>query len=155
VPISSLFDALALRVAAVVFLCAFAVDLVSKEWAVAHQDRVIVFNHSPTELPFRVLMSLVTVAIGLLIARLATQRGLGRQWGVWIGCSLLVAGILANGVSPLLWARGVPDFIDVRDGWFWNVADFEIAIGLTGGLLSVAFSAVVVYTRERVVRRRS
>jgi hypothetical protein len=65
-----------------------------------------------------------------------------------------VAGILANGISPLLWARGVPDFIGVGGGWVWNVADFEIAIGLTGGILSVAFSAVVLYTRERVARQR-
>lgn len=149
-----LFDALALRVATVVFLCAVVVDLMSKEWAVADQQRTIVFNHRSTELPFRVLVSLLTVAISLLIARTAMRRGLGRQWGVWIGCSLLVAGILANGISPLLWARGVPDFIHVRNGWFWNVADFEIAIGLTGGLLSVVFNAVVVYTSERVVSSR-
>jgi hypothetical protein len=63
---------------------------------------------------------------------------------------LLVAGVLANGVSSLLWARGVPDFIDVGDGWVWNVADFEIAIGLTGGLLSIGLSAIVVYAREKV-----
>jgi lipoprotein signal peptidase len=74
--------------------------------------------------------------------------------GEWVGCGLLAAGILANGISPLLWNQGVPDFIDVRGGWVWNLADFEIAIGLTGGLLSVVLSAVVVYTRERVARQR-
>jgi lipoprotein signal peptidase len=146
-------DIVALRVTTLVFFAAFAADLVSKQWAVEHADRVI-FNHTPTELPFRLLMSLVAVAVGLVIARLALRRGLGRQWGVWIGCALLVAGILANGISPLLWDRGVPDFIDLHGGWSWNVADFEIAIGLVGGILSVAFSAVAVYARERVARER-
>jgi lipoprotein signal peptidase len=154
VRVPHLFDAVAFRVATAVFLGAFAADLVSKQWAVAHAGGLI-FNGTPSHLPFRVLMSIVAVAVGFVLARAAALRGLGRQWGVWIGCALLVAGILANGVSPLLWARGVPDFIDVRGGWVWNVADFEIAIGLTGGLLSVVFSAIVVYTREKVARQRS
>ena len=100
-------------------------------------------------------MSLVAIAVGYVLARVAASRGLGRQWGVWIGCALLVAGILSNGISPLLWAKGVPDFIAVNGGWVWNVADFEIAIGLTGGILSVAFCALVVYARERVARGRA
>ena len=146
---SRLRDATGLRLAAAVFVGAFTADLLSKHWAVAYSN-ALVFNHTPSHLPFRVLMSFVAVAVGYAIVRLAAQRGLGRQWGVWIGCALLVAGILANGISPLLWAQGVPDFIDVRGGWVWNVADFEIAIGLTGGLISVVLSAIVVYTRERV-----
>src|SRR3954447_16829786 len=132
-------DAAAFRVATTVFVGAIIVDLVSKQWAVTYADGLI-FNDSPNRLPLRVLMSFATVAGGVVLARLATLRGLGRQWGVWIGCALLVAGILANGISPLLWARGVPDFIRFRGGWVWNIADLEIAIGLTGGLLSVAFS---------------
>jgi hypothetical protein len=143
----------ALRVTIPVFLGAFAADLLSKQWAISHANGLI-FNGSPSDLPRRVLMSLVAIAVGFVLALLAARRGLGRQWGVWIGCALLVAGILANGISPLLWARGVPDFIDVRGGWVWNVADFEIAIGLAGGILSVAFSAVVVYARERVAQQR-
>jgi lipoprotein signal peptidase len=138
----------ALRVVIPVFLGAVAVDLLSKQWAISHASGLI-FNSTPSELPFRALMSLVAVGVGFVLARGAAMRGLGRQWGVWIGCALLVAGILANGISPLLWARGVPDFIGVSGGWVWNVADFEIAIGLAGGILSVAFSAVVVYARER------
>ena len=130
------------------------VDLASKRWAVAHAS-VLIFNDTPSRLPFRVLMSLIAVAVGFVLTRLAARRGLGRQWGLWVGCGLLVAGILANGVSPLLWARGVPDFIDVQGGWVWNIADFEIAIGLTGGLLSVVLSAVVVYAREQVARQRT
>jgi hypothetical protein len=152
--VARLVHVVALRVTTLVFFAAFAADLVSKRWAVEHSDRVI-FNHTPTELPFRLLMSFVAAAVGLVIARLALQRGLGRQWGIWIGCALLVAGTLANGVSPLLWDRGVPDFIDLHRGWSWNVADFEIAIGLVGGILSVALSAVVVYARERVTGERS
>jgi lipoprotein signal peptidase len=144
----------ALRVTIPVFFGAFAADLLSKQWAVSHAD-VLIFNGTASELPRRLLMSLVAIAVGVVLARGAALRGLGRQWGVWIGCALLVSGILANGISPLLWARGVPDFIEVSGGWVWNVADFEIAIGLAGGILSVAFSAVVVYTRERVARQRS
>lgn len=144
---------MAFRVTLLIFFAAFAADLLSKRWAVAHDDGLI-FNDSRSDLPFRALMSLVALAVGFGLARLAARRGLGRQWGVWVGCSLLVAGILANGISPLLWDRGVPDFIGVSGGWVWNVADFEIAIGLAGGLLSVALSAVVVYARERVARRR-
>ena len=145
---------MAFRVAIPVFLAAFAADLLSKQWEISHGN-VLIFNSRSSELPLRVLMSLVAIAVGLLLARVAAQLGLGRQWGVWIGCALLVAGVLANGISPLLWARGVPDFIDVSGGWAWNLADFEIAIGLAGGILSIAFSAVLVYTRERVARPRS
>ena len=145
---------MALRVVIPVFVGAVAVDLLSKQWAISHSDGLI-FNGTPSELPLRVLMSLVAIAVGVVLARLAALRGLGRQWGVLVGCTLLVAGILANGVSPLLWSRGVPDFIGVSRGWVWNVADFEIAIGLSGGILSVAVSAVVVYARERVARPRS
>jgi hypothetical protein len=147
--VSHPFDGVALRATALVFLGAFAADLESKQWAVAHAGGLI-FNGSPSHLPFRVLMSFVAVAVGFSLARVATRRGLGRQWGVWIGCALLVSGTLGNGISPLLWAQGVPDFIHMSGGWVWNVADFEIAIGLSGGLLSVAFNAVVVYARERV-----
>jgi lipoprotein signal peptidase len=150
--LSHSLDVVALRVITLVFLGAFAVDLVIKRCAVSHAGGLI-FNNSPSHLPFRMLMSFVAVAVGFVLARIAALRGLGRQWGVWVGCGLLAAGILANGISPLLWSEGVPDFIDVRGGWVWNVADFEIAIGLTGGLLSVVFSAVVVYTRERVARQ--
>jgi hypothetical protein len=142
----------ALRLAILVFLGAFAADLLSKQWAISHADGLI-FNDTPSELAQRVLMSIVAIAVGIVLARLAARRGLGRQWGVWIGCALLVAGILANGISALLWKRGVPDFIDVSGGWVWNVADFEIAIGLAGGILSVGFSALFVYARERVASR--
>jgi signal peptidase (SPase) II len=142
----------ALRLAILVFLGAFAADLLSKQWAISHADG-LVFNDTPSELAQRALMSIVAIAVGIVLARLAARRGLGRQWGVWIGCALLVAGVLANGISALLWARGVPDFIDVSGGWVWNVADFEIAIGLAGGILSVGISAVFVYARERVASR--
>lgn len=141
------------RIAIPVFVAAFVVDLLSKEWAISHANG-LVFNNKPSELPLRVFISLVTITGAFVLAWLAGLRGLGRQWGLWIGVSLLVAGILANGVSALLWTRGVPDFIDVR-GWVWNVADFEIAIGLTGGILSLGVSALVVYTRETVARLRA
>ena len=141
------------RVVIPVFVAAIVADLLSKEWAISHVSG-LVFNDKPSELPRRVLISLVTIAGAFVLAWLAGLRGLGRQWGLWIGVALLVAGILANGVSALLWSRGVPDFIDLR-GWIWNIADFEIAVGLTGGILSLGASALVVYTREQVARRRA
>jgi hypothetical protein len=58
-------------------------------------------------------------------------------------------------VSALIWSRGVPDFIDMGDGWIWNVADLEIAIGLSGGLVSVVVSAVGVFGREKVAQGRA
>ena len=112
----------------------------------------LIFNDRPSELPLRLLMSLLAIGVAVVLVRVAAARGLGRQWGVWVGCSLLVAGTLANGVSALLWRQGVPDFINVGDGWVWNLADFEIAIGMTGGILSVAVSAIVLYVREAVAR---
>ena len=141
---------MALRVAIPLFLAAFACDLASKELAVSRDVGSLVYNRSPAELPLRVAMSGLAVAVALALTRIAAVRGLGRQWGVWVGCALLVAGVLANGVSALLWERGIPDFIDVRGGWVWNLADFEIGLGLTGGILSVAVSAVAAYLRERV-----
>lgn len=140
---------MALRVAIPVFLAAFAADLLSKQLAISYGGDLI-YNHNPSELPLRVSMSFLAVVVAVVLSRLAAVRGLGRQWGVWIGCALLVAGILANGVSPFLWDRGVPDFIDLPGGWVWNTADFEIALGLSGGILSVGFSAIVVYARERI-----
>ena len=143
-----------LRLAVLVFLVAFGGDLLSKKWATEHAAG-LVYNSKPSELPLRVLMSLVAIGVAAALARVAAMRGLGRQWGAWTGCSLLVAGVLANGVSSLIWSRGTPDFIDMRDGWIWNVADFEIALGLTGGLLSVAVSAFGVYVSEKITRQHA
>jgi lipoprotein signal peptidase len=144
----------AFRVAGFVFLAALAVDLLTKQWATAH-DGGVVFNDKPSDLPLRVIMSIVAIGVAVVLGRFAASRGLGRQWGLWIGVALLVAGTIANGLSALIWAQGVPDFIDVDGGWVWNVADFEIAVGMAGGILSVAVTAVVVYTRETVSRRRA
>lgn len=141
-----------LRVAILCFVAAVAADLLSKQWATRHAG-LLVYNPTPSELPLRLLMSLVAIGVAVLLTRLATRLGLGRQWGVAVGCALLVAGVLGNGVSALLWSRGVPDFVDVGDGWIWNVADFEIAVGLSGGILSVGVSAGVAYARERLTRR--
>ncbi len=132
---------------------AFTADLLSKTYAVSHVAASgIVYNHKPAELPWRVMMSLVAVGVTYVLARLARRRGIGRIWGLWIGVGLLVAGVLANGVSSYLWTGGVPDFLRPAGNEFWNVADFEIAIGLTGGIASTAVGAVFVYARERLAR---
>jgi lipoprotein signal peptidase len=143
------------RIALPVFIAAFAVDLLTKQWAVSrHLDRVV-FNHRASELPFRIAMSFVAVAVAAVLARLAARRGLGRQRGVWVGCGLLLAGVLGNGLSPIFWSRGVPDFIHLPDGSVGNLADFEITFGVAGGILSVAVAAVLVYAREALARRRA
>ena len=141
------------RVAMLVFAAAFAADLLSKTWAVQNSQD-IVFNARANDLLPRVVMSAVAITVAVVLTRLARWRGLGRTWGLWVGCALLVAGVLANGVSPFLWSRGVPDFIHVSGGWVWNVADFEIAVGMTGGILSIAVGAAFVYIREALARQR-
>lgn len=143
---------MALRVWGAVFCVAVVADLLSKRWAVGHADGLI-YNDRPSNWPLRLLGAAVAIVVAVVLSRLAVLRGLGRQWGVWIGAALLVAGIFANGVSRWIWAQGVPDFISVHGGWVWNVADFEIAIGMTGGIFSVAVSAIIVYVRERTATR--
>ena len=140
----------ALRVWAAVFVTSFAADLLTKQWVVSHGNVLVVFNNRSSQMPFRISMSVVAILVAWGLTRLAEMRGLGRQWGLWAGCGLLVAGVLGNGISSLIWTRGIPDFINVGGGWFWNLADFEIAIGMSGGLLSVAFSAFVLYGREKI-----
>jgi hypothetical protein len=136
------------RVAGAVFLAAVAVDLATKEWAV-HYDDGLIHHEGPARLPLRVAASLAAIAAAAVVAGVARRVGLGRQWGLVVGCSLLVGGTIANGVSALVWTAGVPDFIDMPRGWVFNVADFEIVIGLVGGLLSVIATAFLAYLRER------
>ena len=94
-------------------------------------------------------MSVLAVAVTAVIAGLARRQGFGRLWGGWVGVGLLVGGVLGNGLSRFIWSRGVPDFIHSPSPDIWNVADFEIAIGLTGGIISMAIAAIIVYARER------
>lgn len=139
-----------LRVGLSVFAVAIAVDLVTKEWVVATRVDSVFFNTPRHGLLIRVAMCAVAVAVATLMTRAAAWRGLGRPWGAWVGGALLVGGVLGNGVSPLLWSAGVPDFIVERD-WIGNVADFEIFFGLMGGFLSLAIGAIVVYIRENLL----
>jgi Na+/phosphate symporter len=139
------------------FLFAFGVDLGTKVVAVLIDGGQGWLVYNGTESPGigrRTLMSLVAVAATVLLARLARWRGIGRIWGAWVGCGLLVAGIMGNGVSRLIWAEGVPDFIHLGDRWVWNVADFAIGFGLTGGVASIAVAALGAWVREWVGRRQ-
>jgi lipoprotein signal peptidase len=97
----------------------------------------------------RLAMSIVAVAVVVALTRLAAWRGIGRIWGAWFGVGLLVAGIVGNGVSRLIWSRGVPDFVTMGRE-VWNVADFEIGLGLTGGLVSIAVAALFAFARDRL-----
>jgi lipoprotein signal peptidase len=44
----------------------------------------------------------------------------------------------------------VPDFIHTP-AYVWNLADFEISLGVTGALLSVVVAALAAFVRERRV----
>jgi Signal peptidase (SPase) II len=135
--------------ALVLAVCA---DLGSKVFAISHGGLgLVVYNDIHAgDFRRRVLMSLVAVAVTFAFANVARRRGIGRLWGAWIGAGLLVGGVLANGVSQFIWSAGVPDFIHVYSlsPDVWNVADFEIAWGLTGGIVSIAATVLIVYVRE-------
>jgi hypothetical protein len=141
-----------LRIGVSVFAAAFTADLVTKAAVVSTHAHTVYFNTPRHGLPLRLLMCAVAAGMAFLMTRAAAWRGLGRPWGAWIGGGLLVGGVLANGVSPLLWHAGVPDWI-VNGDWIGNVADFEIFFGLMGGFLSLALGACVVYARGAVASR--
>jgi hypothetical protein len=141
------------RTAAVVFAAAFAADLLLKAFVVAHEDAVtVVYNAKAGRYGDRLVLSAVALVAAYGLARAARWRGYGEVWGVWIGAALLVAGVLANGVSRFLWARGVPDFIFAGDH-IWNLADFMIGIGMTGGILSLFPTALFAYVRQKLLAR--
>jgi lipoprotein signal peptidase len=135
------------RVIVSTFCVALCADLLSKIYAVGRIP--VIYNDKPGELVRRLVLSLVAVVVVLVLTRLAEWRGIGRIWGAWVGVGLLVAGVVGNGLSRLIWMRGVPDFIDMGSQ-MWNVADFEIGLGLSGGLLSIAVCAAIVFARERL-----
>lgn len=124
------------------------VDLATKAYAVAQLEDVV-YNDRPGQLVRRLAMSAVAVVVVVALTRLAAWRGIGRLWGAWVGVGLLVAGIVGNGASRFIWSRGVPDFITIGRE-VWNVADFQIGIGLTGGLVSIAVAALFAFARERL-----
>jgi hypothetical protein len=136
---------------AAAFVLALGSDLLSKTYAITRGGlgRVVYNDAHAGDFPRRVVMSVLAVAVIALIAGLARRQGFGRLWGGWIGVGLLVGGVLGNGLSRFIWSRGVPDFIHTASADIWNVADFEIAIGLTGGIVSMAIAAVIAYARER------
>jgi lipoprotein signal peptidase len=127
---------------AVVLVVAMTVDLGLVAYNNTHNGD---FTH-------RVVMSLVAIAFTCVAAVVARQRGIGRLWGAWIGVGLLVGGVLANGLSQFIWSRGTPDFIHFYSlsPNVWNIADFEIWWGLTGGLVSIAIAALIAFARERL-----
>jgi len=136
------------------FAVAFALDLLTKTYFVARAvgPHGVVYNQRPHDLAIRIDVSLLTLAVVYVLTVVARRRGLGRLWGAWICVGILLGGTLSNGVSSYLWARGVPDFIHVSGGWVWNVADFEIVVGLLGAAASVVVSAVAAYARHRFDR---
>jgi lipoprotein signal peptidase len=136
----------------IAFVWALALDLATKAFFVSqarHLGVYLLYNARSVEMTHRLLMCAVAVGAVVVLARLAEWRGLGRLPGAWIGVGLLAGGIVGNGVSPALWVYGVPDFISMPGGWVWNVADFEIGLGLVGGLGSIAVGAALTYLRER------
>jgi hypothetical protein len=141
----------AAAVGAAAFLLALGADLLTKTYAVTRGGLGgVVYNDAHGgDFPRRLAMSFVAVAVTAVIAAIGRRHGFGRLWGAWIGVGLLVGGVLGNGLSRFIWSRGVPDFIHTSSPDIWNLADFEIAIGLTGGILSMAVAAIAAYARER------
>jgi hypothetical protein len=138
-----------LRVAFVTFCSALLADLLSKTIAVGLGRIDVIYNDKPGDFIRRLVLSLVAALAVVALTRLAAWRGIGRIWGAWVGVGLLVGGIAGNGLSRLIWARGVPDFIGIGNE-MWNLADFEIGLGLSGGVLSIAVCAAIVFAREKL-----
>jgi len=140
-----------LRIGIPLFAAAFAADIVTKIAAVDGHAHVY-FHDVPSRLPNRLVAILLALLVTAALTRIsARRRDLGRPWGAWVGAPLLTAGILANGVSSLLWHRGVPDFIWTGDS-IMNVADFEIFFGIVGGLAALFVGYCVTYSREALTR---
>jgi lipoprotein signal peptidase len=137
-------------VAFVVFLVAVTADLVTKvlavDWGRTHHG--VYFNAHAGDLSRRLVMCAVALGVTYALACLARWRGLGAVWGSWAGAGLLVAGVIGNGVSPFLWSLGVPDFIGMPGGWVWNVADFQITLGLLAVPMSLAAVAGLSWWRD-------
>jgi hypothetical protein len=138
------------RIALPLFFAALCADLVTKALAVAY-DRQVYFHAVAGELPRRVVMCALAVAAAVLITHVAARRGFGPPWGAWIGAPLLVAGVLGNGLSAVIWSRGVPDFIVTGD-WIGNLADFEIFFGIVGGFLALIVGFCLTYARAALAR---
>jgi hypothetical protein len=137
------------------FLFIVFVDLGTKAYADFTTDSgFVVFDHTRgSDLPQRIGMSLLAAVVMYGLALGACRLGIGRLWGGWIGAGLLTGGVLSNGVSYLIWNGGVPDFIRPGGKFIWNVADFAIDIGLTGGMVAIAMTAAVAFVRERLAAR--
>jgi hypothetical protein len=137
------------------FLFIVSVDLGTKGYAdLTTEPGFVVFNHTRSgDLPQRLGMSLLAVVVMYALALGAHRLGIGRLWGGWIGVGLLTGGVLSNGASYLIWNGGVPDFIRPGGDFIWNVADFAIGIGLTGGVVAIAATALLAFVRERLTAR--
>ena len=138
------------RVGVPLFAAALTADLVSKSFAVAYDSHVY-FHAVDGQLPRRIVMCAAAVVAALVLTHVAARRGFGRPWGAWIGAPLLVAGVLANGLSVVIWPRGVPDFIVTGD-WIGNLADFEIFFGIVGGVLALIVGFCLTYARAALAR---
>jgi hypothetical protein len=138
------------RVAVPLFFVSLVADLVTKTLAVAYDGQVY-FHPVAAELPKRIVMCALAVVGAVALTHVASRRGFGRPWGAWVGAPLLVAGVLANGLSVVIWSRGVPDFIVTGD-WIGNLADFEIFFGIVGGFLALIVGFCLTYARAALAR---
>jgi hypothetical protein len=138
------------RIALPLFAAAFVADLASKAAAV-HWQAGVIYHPVPDQMARRVLMSALAIGAAVAFTHAARRRGLGRPWGAWIGVPLLVAGVLANGISTFIWSRGVPDFIPTGE-WTGNIADFEIFFGIVGGILALMVGFCLSYARSALAR---
>lgn len=139
-----------LRIGIPLFTAAFIADLVTKAYAV-EGPWAVYFHDVPARLPKRLLGIVLAIGVAVALTRLsARRRDFGRPWGAWIGVPILVAGILGNGISPLIW-HGVPDFIWTGDS-IMNVADYEIFFGIVGGMAALIVGYCITFGREALAR---
>lgn len=125
-------------------------DLGTKAVAVSNPEMFgpgVIYNPSTSHLALRIAICLVSVAVVMLLTKLAHWRGIGHIPLVWVSCGILVGAVLAQGASTVIWADGVPDFIWMR-GWVWNLADFSIGVGMLLFLAASIGYAVVAFARD-------
>lgn len=135
-------------VASAAFAAAVSLDLATKAVVVV-LGGVSIYNRAPSQLAERFGVMAATFVVTALLTRLGEWRGTGRPVGAWVAVGVLAGGTVGNGVSGFLWSRGVPDFVPMGGGWEWNLADFEIVLGLLGTVASFAVTAIAAWLQSR------
>ena len=112
-------------------LLVLAIDLGSKLLVLADDARAatVIYNPDKTSQPLRIVLIVIVIATVAALTWAARWRGIGPVPILWLACGGLIGGVSAQGISLLVWERGVPDFIYAGDH-VWNLADFAIGQSL-------------------------